>query len=32
MEIIRPEGAEAIEQVRELFREYWSSFGFSPCF
>jgi GNAT superfamily N-acetyltransferase len=32
MDLIRPGDAAAVEQVRELFREYWSSFGFSPCF
>ncbi|MGB9289133.1 MAG: hypothetical protein WCC31_10565, partial [Terracidiphilus sp.] len=24
--------AEAIETVRALLREYWDSFGFTPCF
>lgn len=23
---------ESIAQVRELFEEYWNSFGFTPCF
>lgn len=31
-EIQPVENAEAIAQVRELFEEYWSSFGFTPCF
>jgi carbonic anhydrase len=26
------EGAESLAEVRELFREYWNSFGFTPCF
>jgi putative acetyltransferase len=24
--------ADAIQSVRALFQEYWSSFGFTPCF
>src|SRR5450432_460012 len=32
MQTIQPGNAGEWEQVRELFREYWSSFGFSPCF
>jgi len=24
--------ADAIESVRALFQEYWTSFGFTPCF
>lgn len=24
--------AEALEAVRALFQEYWTSFGFTPCF
>jgi len=31
-EILPVEGAEALAQVRALFEEYWSSFGFTPCF
>ena len=32
MRIIQPDDAAEWGQVRELFREYWGSFGFSPCF
>jgi GNAT superfamily N-acetyltransferase len=32
MRMIQPSNAGEWEQVRELFREYWGSFGFSPCF
>ena len=30
--MIQPVNAAEWDQVRELFREYWTSFGFSPCF
>jgi putative acetyltransferase len=32
MQMVQPDTAADWEQVRELFQEYWSSFGFSPCF
>jgi putative acetyltransferase len=32
MQMIQPENAAQWDMVRELFREYWASFGFSPCF
>lgn len=32
MNMIEPVHAGEWEQVRELFREYWKSFDFSPCF
>jgi putative acetyltransferase len=30
--IFLAESADHLEHVRELFREYWDSFGFTPCF
>ena len=32
MQLRQPGNATEWESVRELFREYWGSFGFSPCF
>jgi GNAT superfamily N-acetyltransferase len=32
MEIVPVAAGENIENVRNLLREYWASFGFSPCF
>ena len=32
MQIVMAGSAGEIEMVRELFQEYWSSFGFTPCF
>jgi len=32
MQLIEPTTAGEWQQVRELFGEYWRSFGFSPCF
>jgi GNAT superfamily N-acetyltransferase len=32
MRMIQPENSAEWDQVRELFREYWTSFGFSQCF
>src|SRR5712675_2817453 len=33
MELVRVEGTgPALEQARALLAEYWSSFGFTPCF
>ena len=32
IEICPVNGAEALVQVRQLFEEYWNSFGFTPCF
>jgi len=32
MEIILAQSAAEIGEVRTLFQEYWTSFGFTPCF
>ena len=32
LEIVPVAGDEALQTVRTLFREYWDSFGFTPCF
>jgi GNAT superfamily N-acetyltransferase len=32
MRIVAAHTAEEIQTVRELFEEYWHSFGFTPCF
>ena len=32
MQIVMAGSAGEIEMVRELFQEYWNSFGFTPCF
>jgi putative acetyltransferase len=32
MEIVSVAGAEHLAMVRQLFEEYWQSFGFTPCF
>lgn len=32
MEIVAVENEAQVGQVRELFEEYWASFGFTPCF
>jgi carbonic anhydrase len=32
MRIVHARTEEEIETVRELFEEYWNSFGFTPCF
>lgn len=33
MELVRIEGpGPRLEEVRALLREYWTSFGFTPCF
>jgi putative acetyltransferase len=32
VEIRVADSPEAIDAVRELFQEYWTSFGFTPCF
>jgi putative acetyltransferase len=30
--IVAVETAAQLAEIRELFQEYWSSFGFTPCF
>jgi len=32
MEIVQVQNSAEIEEIRRLFDEYWSSFGFTPCF
>jgi len=32
MQIVAAAGEQQIGQVRQLFQEYWDSFGFTPCF
>jgi GNAT superfamily N-acetyltransferase len=32
MAIVPASTAEQVAQVRDLFEEYWASFGFTPCF
>ena len=32
MGIVAAEGVERVQLVRQLFQEYWQSFGFTPCF
>ena len=32
MEIVQVQNSAEIEEIRRLFEEYWSSFGFTPCF
>ena len=32
MQIVYAVTAEQVAQVRQLFEEYWASFGFTPCF
>ena len=32
MEIVQAMAPEQVARVRDLFREYWDSFGFTPCF
>ncbi len=32
MRIVPVESAAQLEQIRMLFEEYWTSFGFTPCF
>jgi putative acetyltransferase len=31
-EITQADTHSSLNQIRELFKEYWSSFGFTPCF
>jgi len=32
MEIVRAANEQHVGHVQDLFREYWDSFGFTPCF
>jgi GNAT superfamily N-acetyltransferase len=32
VEIVAVQSAAEIDEVRRLFEEYWTSFGFTPCF
>jgi GNAT superfamily N-acetyltransferase len=32
MEIVEADSPQRVAQIRELFQEYWDSFGFTPCF
>ncbi|MBM3810579.1 MAG: GNAT family N-acetyltransferase [Acidimicrobiia bacterium] len=32
MEIVEASGGAHMDQLRSLFKEYWASFGFTPCF
>src|ERR1700680_2376212 len=32
IQIREADAADALESVRALFQEYWTSFGFTPCF
>jgi len=32
VEIVLAENGDRVDQARELFGEYWDSFGFTPCF
>jgi len=32
MQILAAETREQIEEVRQLFEEYWNAFLFTPCF
>lgn len=32
VQIVPAQGAEAVETIRSLLRDYWDSFGFTPCF